>query len=90
MKYRIARWAGVGLLVVVCWNFYAMATFPDSLIVSEPLVWLLIRITCPIVFVGTYFHFGIGIYWVLLANAATYALVGLIFEAVLGKLRRAR
>ena len=36
----------------------------------------------PIVLVGSYFHFGVSLYWVLLANAATYASVGWIVEGL--------
>ena len=88
MKIRILMWASAGLLVVGCWNLYALATFPLPMN-SEPIVWTLVRLTCPILFPGFHFHFPISIYWVLLANAATYALVGLIVEALRQRLRRA-
>jgi hypothetical protein len=43
----------------------------------------LARLTCPVVFASFYFHFGFGFYyWVLLANAAVDALVGLIAETL--------
>src|ERR1035438_3331395 len=48
---------------------------------TEPIL-TLARFTCPVVFAGSYFHFGLRFYWVLLANAATYALVGLIVETL--------
>jgi len=41
-------------------------------------VWTLARLTQPVLFASFYFHFGLYFYWVLLANAATYALVGLM------------
>jgi hypothetical protein len=37
-----------------------------------------------------HFHFGIGVYRVLLANTATYGLVGLIAETARQKLRHAQ
>jgi hypothetical protein len=30
--------------------------------------------------VGTYLHLGVSLFWVLIANAATYALIGLLIE----------
>jgi hypothetical protein len=53
-------------------------------------MYALARLTQPIVFVGFYFHFGLYFYWVLLANAATYALIGLIVEALRQQLNRAK
>jgi len=75
MKYRIAMWASAGLLVAGCWNLYAVATFPNQM-TSEPIVWTL--------------HFPVSIYWVLLANAATYALVGLFVETLRQQLHHAK
>jgi hypothetical protein len=81
VKYRIAMWVSAGLLVVACWQLYIFATAPIPISV-EPIVWTLARLTCPVVFASFYFHFGVGFYSVLLANAATYALVGLIVETL--------
>ena len=89
MKSRIAMWASAGLLVAGCWNLYVLATFPIQ-ITSEPIVWTLVRLTCPIVFAGFHSHFPVSIYWVLLANAATYALVGLIVETLRLRLHHAK
>jgi hypothetical protein len=47
---------------------------------SQPLAWMLAQVMCPIVFLGTYFHFGVMLYWVLVANAATYAVIGMMIE----------
>ena len=44
----------------------------------------LARTTCPILIAGV--HFPVSVYWALVANAATYALVGLIVEALRQKL----
>ena len=89
VKYRIATWASAGLLVAGCWNLYALATFPMQM-PSEPIVWTLVRFTCPIAFASFYFHFPVGFYWVLLANAATYALVGLMMEILRQRLHHAK
>ncbi len=79
MKYRIAMWAGAGFLVAGCWVLYAFATAPHT---NEWMrnVWALATVTCPAMLVGT--HFPLSLYWVLAANAAMYALVGLIVETV--------
>jgi len=89
MKFRIATWASAGFLVAGCWNLYALATFPIQM-TSEPIVWTLVRLTCPIAFASFYFHFPVSIYWVLLANAATYALVGLVVENLRQQLHHAK
>lgn len=86
MKFRIAMWAGVGFLVAVGWALYA---FPSRMTAAEPIVWNLALLTQPIVLAGFRFHFGIGVYWVILANTVTYGLIGLIAETVRQKLRHA-
>jgi hypothetical protein len=82
MKRRIGIWAIAGFLVAGFWALYGFATTmtPDDRIV--PLIWL----TCPITLLSSY---PLGLYWVLLANAATYALVGLIVEILWQRLHRA-
>ena len=81
MKCRIALWAAIGFLVAGCWALYAFPSFfPNTS--GETLLYALARLTQPIVLIGTYFHFGIRFYWVLLANAATYAFAGLIVESL--------
>lgn len=89
MKYRIAVWASAGFLVAAGWAFYAIATFPFT---NERMreAWTLISVTCPIAFAGMHFHFPITLYWTLVANAVTYALVGLIVEALRHSLDHAR
>jgi len=87
MKYRIAVWASAGFLVAGCWALYAIATFPST---NERMreVWTLISVTCPIAIAGM--HFPISLYWTLVANAATYALVGLIIETLRHRLIHAK
>ena len=89
MKYRIAMWASAGFLVAGCWALYAFAR-PIPITAADPIVWTLARLTCPVVLASFYFHFGIYFYWVLLANAATYALVGLIVETLRQQLNQAK
>lgn len=86
MKYRIAMWAGAGLLVAGCWAFYFAMANKDNPI--EPIVYTLVRLTCPVAIAGSYFP--LSIYWVLVANAATYALAGVIVETLRRQLHHAR
>jgi len=90
MKFRIAIWAGVGLLVAVAWAIYSSSAFPSPVSRAEPVVWNLALLTQPIVLAGFRFHFGIGVYWVLLANAVTYGLIGVAVETVRRKLHHAQ
>lgn len=79
MRSRIAWWAAAGFLVAGCWALFAIATFPHT---NERMrdLWVLIGVTCPVAFIGR--HFQLSLNWVLAANGATYALVGLIGEAL--------
>ena len=86
MKYRIAMWAGAGFLVAGCWALYALASTPPAFTSGDPLL-TLVPLTCPIALLSSY---PIRLYWVLLANAAAYALVGLIIETLRQRLNHAR
>ena len=85
MKYRIAMWAGAGLLVAGFWALFASATFPST---SEPMRAILINLTCPIAIAGK--HYPISLFEALAANAVTYALVGLIVETLRHPLHHAK
>jgi len=89
MKYRIAAWASAGFLVAVSWALYAFATTPPPITDADPIM-TLVEFTCPVVLAGHYFHFGVSLYWSLLANAATYALLGLIAETLRPRLGHAK
>jgi hypothetical protein len=86
MKSRIAIWAVTGALVVVCWTLYVTSIFPSQMDTTGA-VWTLLQWMCPISFAP---HFAMSFYTVMLANAATYALVGLIVEGVRGRTRHAQ
>ena len=75
MKLRIAIWAVAGALVVLSWSLYFMA------VPGNPLgnLWALAYLTCPIFLARSYPH-PISVYFVLLVNAATYALIGMVVE----------
>ena len=77
MGSRIAMWAGAGFLVAGCWVLFVFATHPNT---NEWMryVWPLALVTCPVTAVGS--RFPVSLYQVLAANAATYALLGLIVE----------
>jgi hypothetical protein len=85
MKYRIAMWAVVGLLVAGFWALFARATFPSTERLRD--VWTLVCITCPIAIAGM--HHAISLYESLAANAVTYALAGLIVETLRKQLHHA-
>lgn len=78
MKNRIAMWAVAGFLVASFWAFYVLATAPHT---NERMhdVWILAGITCPIIFARS---LPVSVYQVLMANAATYALIGLVVESL--------
>jgi hypothetical protein len=86
MKYSIGTWAIAGFLVAGCWALYGLATAPPALTSADPMM-TLIRSTCPIAFLSSY---PIRLGWVLLANAATYALVGLVVETLRQRLNHAK
>jgi hypothetical protein len=78
MKYRIAMWASAGLLVAGGWGLYFAWVSKD--IPIAPIVYTLARVTCPVAIAGE--HFPLSLYLVLAANAATYAVVGLVVETL--------
>lgn len=86
MKFRIAIWATAGFLVAVGWTVYAFASTPPALTFNDPIM-TLVRISCPIALISS---FPIRMEWTFLANAATYAFVGLIVENLRQRLMHAR
>jgi hypothetical protein len=79
MKRRIALWAMLGLAVGCVWVAYAFATAPDVEVqrsIGDKAVQVLAYATCPIVAAGLRF------YWVPLVNAASYALLGFVWESM--------
>jgi hypothetical protein len=88
MKYRIAVWTSTGFLIAVCWALYAFATIPPAMTSADPIL-TVVEVTCPVVFASLHFNFALGLYWSLLANAATYGLIGLIVESLRQQLHHA-
>jgi hypothetical protein len=80
MKFRIAIWASAGFLIAATWGIYfANANKADPI---EPIVYTLARLTEPVVAVSEYLNLPVGLRSVVVLNAATYALVGLIVETI--------
>jgi hypothetical protein len=77
MKNRIVIWAAVGFIVAGGWALYAAAS-PFATQRMESL-WILARVTCPITLIS---GLPLNLYAVLLANAVTYALIGLLVETL--------
>lgn len=82
VRFRIAMWAAAGFFVAVAWALYSFAMAPMAVSPANPLVWTLAWLTCPLVMAGFHLHYGLHLYWVLLANTATYALAGLLVETL--------
>ena len=81
MKKTIAVWGLFGLIIVSFWQVYAIisAPFPIS---NTPVAWLLARFSCPLLLVAGYLHSGVSIYWVLVTNLVTYAMFGIVVNAI--------
>src|SRR5271165_4025917 len=88
MKFRIAVWASAGFLVAVCWAIYFAMLSKD--IPIQPIVYTLASFSCPLALVGNHFHFGVKLSWVLVSNAAFYALFGLVVEGLRRQLDHAK
>jgi hypothetical protein len=78
--FRIVMWASAGFLVSAGWGFYFAATNKD--IPIGLIVYALASLTQPAAAVVVYFnpHYLLGLRAVEIANAVTYALLGLIVE----------
>ena len=87
MKYRIAVWAIAGFLVAGCWAVYFAMRSKDNPI--ESIVYTFGLLTQPFVLVSFHFHFPLSVYWVIVANGATYALGGLFVELLRRQLNHA-
>jgi hypothetical protein len=79
---RIALWAGFGLLVSVCWGFYFAGASKNMPI--DPTIYALAKMTQPATAAALYLNplASLSLTWVMLANAAAYAMLGLIAVAI--------
>jgi hypothetical protein len=78
VKFRIVLWSGLGALVVVAWRVFISATLSNPL-GTDGVGRALVYLTCPIAIASRHPQ---GFYFVLVVNAATYALVGVVVEAI--------
>ena len=79
MKNRIVVWAVAGFLVASGWAVYFVVASKDHLM--GPIVSILVQLTCPIAIVGLH-HYPVSVRLSLVANVATYVLVGLALETL--------
>ncbi len=86
MRNRVMAWAAAGFIVAGLWALYF---YPTARMSAKPM-WTLVFLTCPVALASDYFHFPVGIYASMLANAATYALIGLTIETLRHRLIHAR
>ena len=77
MKTRIAIWAIVGAIVVAFWALFFMTTHQN--LGAGGVGRAIVCLTCPIALAGRHPQ---SLYFVLVVNAATYALVGVIVETI--------
>jgi hypothetical protein len=78
----IVMWASAGFIVAVGWGLYfANADRAEPI---GPIIYTLSRLTVPLVAIAASYGFSIGLRPAIVANAATYALIGII----LGTIRR--
>jgi hypothetical protein len=78
VKLRIAIWSGLGALVVIVWRVYISATLSNPL-GTDGIGRALVYLTCPIAMANQHPQ---KFYFVLVVNAATYALAGVVFETM--------
>jgi len=78
----IVIWASAGLIVALGWGVYfANANRAEPI---GPIIYTLSRLTVPVVAIAASYGLPIGLRPAIVANAVTYALIGLI----LGTIRR--
>ncbi|HEY3989513.1 MAG TPA: hypothetical protein VGM02_09470 [Acidobacteriaceae bacterium] len=88
MKQRIAMWSVAGFLVSGCWVILTFLTSPMTF--AKPAVRILAIIVQPIALVSFRFHVPMHFLEVMIANAATYGLIGLMVETLRRSLHHAR
>jgi len=77
IKTRIAIWAVAGAIVVAFWALFFMMTYRD--LGAGGVGRAFVCMTCPIALEGRHPQ---SLYFVLVVNAATYALVGVFVETI--------
>lgn len=87
---RIAAWTSAGFLVSLGWGLYFASTYKG--IAVGPIAHGLAQLTQLTAAVVSYLNPGspLSLTWVAVTNAATYALLGSVFEFVRGHHRSLR
>jgi hypothetical protein len=81
VTFRVGMWAAAGLLIAMGWGLY-FATANKATPIG-PLVFVMARLTQPVVaLIVSYLTPDVGLRAAVIANAATYAMVGLFVETV--------
>ena len=81
MILRTSLWASTGFLVSAGWGLYFASANRANPI--EPIVYAFFRLTQPVAALTvSYFDFPRGLTWIVVENAATYALLGIIVETM--------
>ena len=82
LTIRIAVWAGVGFFVSLGWGLYFATR--DKGIPIEPAAYVLTRLTQPPAAILLYLRpdLALSLKWVVTANAAAYAVLGLIVQMI--------
>ena len=88
MKRNVSIWAALGFLVAAGWAVLPLLMGPATFDPSGAL-WTVARVTCPVAYASTLLHVPVRFYWAMLANAATYALIGLMIEVLRSQFRHA-
>ncbi|HEX6495851.1 MAG TPA: hypothetical protein VF018_10230 [Acidobacteriaceae bacterium] len=88
MKCRIAMWAAVGFIVSGVWAILTFLSPPMTF--GGPAVRNLAVLVQPIALVSFRFHVPMHFLQVMIANAATYGLLGLMVETMRRALHPAR
>ncbi|MFL6427485.1 MAG: hypothetical protein ACJ71S_04520 [Acidobacteriaceae bacterium] len=79
MKHRIAMWAAVGFLLSGVWALLTFLMPPMTF--AQPALRTLTIFVQPIALVSFHFHVPMHFVQVMVANAATYGLIGLMVES---------
>ena len=88
MRRSVLIWALVGFLVAAGWAVLPLFAGPATFDPSGPL-WTLASITGPVSYASMLFHVPVRFYWAMLANAATYAFLGIMIEVLRSQFRHA-
>ena len=88
MKRRIAMWAAGGFIISGVWAILTFLTPPMTF--ANPAVRNVAILVQPIALVSFHFHVPMHFLQVMVANAATYGLAGLMVESLRRPMHAAR